>query len=473
MRLNKVAICDEGRRITYNEVFAEVDKFENLLSTEKIARKHRQNVGLICSNSAEYIIISLGILQYEDIIVPIAPEHSTFEIASFIQNMSIATILVEKAHTFKVERLDLQFIKEVKILTKQFLLYKQKVKVEVLDKFIAINPAFIRFTSGTTGLSKGVVISHERIMERIVTANQVLRITENDNVIWVLSMSYHFAVTIILFLYEGCTITICPNGKAESIYNVMTEGTFIYASPYHYSMMIGSNLFDHLTLKEIRMAVSTTVHLTEKLAKSFFERFGIILSQAYGIIEIGLPCINTVNDVGKIASVGLPLPNVQVDIRNCEKYDKHKGIGEIFVKAPGMFNAYFYPWTLAEDLLDNGWFKTGDVGYFLPSGELMIEGRNNNVINFVGMKVFPEEIENVLLEHPNVSDALIYEGSHEKYGSIVMADIVKNIKTKTTESELLHYCSERLAQYKIPKIIRFVDYLPKKVSGKNIRNIHN
>ena len=162
------------------------------------------------------------------------------------------------------------------------------------SEYYKINPAFIRFSSGTTGASKGVVLSHEAILERTDAADKGLRITSEDTVLWVLSMSFHFVVTILLFLRRAATIVLCSHDFPGSLVEGVAKhkGTFIYASPFHYNLLARSDLLSPGSLSNVRLAVSTAMQLPAAIAEQFSEKFGFELAEAYGIIEVGLPFIN-------------------------------------------------------------------------------------------------------------------------------------------------------------------------------------
>jgi long-chain acyl-CoA synthetase len=290
-------------------------------------------------------------------------------------------------------------------------------------------------------------------------------ITSQDTVFWVLSMSFHFVVTILLFLRRGATIVLCgarfPDALIEGIRT--HNGTFIYASPFHYSLLSRADSRVGDELKNIRCAVSTAMKLPEPVAEDFFARFGFELTEAYGIIEVGLPFIRLSGAREKRGSVGKPLPDFEIAL---DKKDAD-GVGEIRIRGKGMLDAYYSPWQSREDILSDGWFKTGDLGKLDRDGFLFIVGRGKDVINFVGMKVFALEVESVLNQHPQVKESLVYGAAHPQYGQLPMAKIVvREGQGAPDVSDLRRYCYQHLAQYKVPKDFEIVDELPKTASGK-------
>jgi long-chain acyl-CoA synthetase len=280
-------------------------------------------------------------------------------------------------------------------------------------------------------------------------------------------MSYHFVVTILLFLRRAATIVLCGSEFPSSLIDglVRHRGTFVYAAPFHYQIITNSSIFSTDAFTDVRLAVSTAMRLPGSDARRFHERFGVELAEAYGIIEVGLPFVNCSRDPARQGSVGSILPDYEARIENADA----EGIGEVYLRGKGMFDAYFSPWGGRDQVLQDGWFKTGDLGRLDSDGFLFLAGRENNVINFAGMKVFPDEVESVLNQHPAVRESLVYARAHPQYGELPCADIVLGGDTEQSEldaTEIRKFCYQRLAPYKVPKDFRRVPQLDRTASGK-------
>jgi long-chain acyl-CoA synthetase len=273
-------------------------------------------------------------------------------------------------------------------------------------------------------------------------------------------MSFHFVVTILLFLRKGATIVICGSPLPEALINALKQHpiTLIYASPIHYRLLTTSATVSPNAFKTLRLAVSTAVRLPEQVAKDFFNRFQIQLAEAYGVIEVGLPFLTRQTGEFRPGQLGRPLPAYTV---RCAED------GTVHLRGKGLFDGYFSPWTPYPLRASDGWFDTGDLGELDSEGCLTLVGRIKAVINFAGMKIFPQEVEEVLNQFPAIAESLVMGEPHPEYGQLPCAQLVLAPGVQTlNERELLTFCKKHLATHKIPKSFRCVDQLPKTASGK-------
>lgn len=420
-------------------------------------------VGLHCSSGREYIILNYAVWRLGGCVVPIPIELTEPEKQEICRTICMDFVVSEKRALGFVK----PFQKDGETdLSPRSLVMAIASPREHPAGFSDVNAAFIRFTSGTTGASKGVVLSHETVRDRILAANDALHIGPQDRVVWLLSMSYHFTVSIVGYLTFGATIVLPLNHFAEAVLKatVQHQGTLIYASPVHYAWMAKSPSAPDLS--RLRLAVSTTTALDAATAESFYNRFGIPLTQALGVIEIGLPCINIDFAREHSAAIGRVLPAYRLRMEDVGLGDN---LREIVFAGKGFLDAYYDPWRPRRQIMPDGWFHTGDVGELTADGCLFIRGRIKEVISVAGMKFFPQEVEQVLLSHPQVRDACVFSQRDARLGEVPCARVVFKDGAECTESELLDYCKRRLAAYKLPQRIEFADNLRRTASGKVVR----
>lgn len=339
------------------------------------------------------------------------------------------------------------------------------------EAFRALGPAYLRFTSGTTSERKGVILSHRRVAERLDAANQALGVGPEDRVLWLLPMAHHFVVSILLYLRSGATLLLPRSPLARPILELAArEGaTLLYASPFHHHLL--SKDASGIGLESVRLAISTAEGLRGDVADRFRERFGRPLSQALGIIEVGLPVANLAEAESKSLALGRPLPAYDVWLRD-ETGARLAGpgsperTGEICIRGPGLFDAYLAPWTPSGPLLEPDGFRTGDQGFWDADGTLFLAGRRRNRINMAGMKFFCEEVEAVLERHPAVAECRVSARAHPRLGEIPVAEVVPRPGRAPKRRDLLAHCRAELPTYKVPREFRVVAALERTPTGK-------
>jgi len=454
-RLDKIAIVESSRRISYGELQSTVERVAAELKTQHIHAFDR--VALLCHDSIDYVVLSLAVLSINAAIVPMAPDLMSDERTAIPERMDVHFVLADASLSNDpagiILSASLGLVRTIRLIPRT-------ASQTIRQNYTAIRPAFIRFSSGTTGASKGVVLSHETILDRTDAANDGLNITSADTIAWVLSMSFHFVVTILLFLRKGATLIICGTPILDAIVRTLQqhEITLIYASPIHYRLLTTSASITPEHFKCLRMAVSTAIRLPEQIAQDFVKHYNIHLTEAYGVIEVGLPFVHQHSDVFHSGHLGHPLPAYTV---TCTQN------GEVLIRGKGLFDGYFSPWHPYPLRETDGWFNTGDVGELSSDGSLTLVGRMKTVINFSGMKIFPQEVEDVLNLFPSVAESLVYGEPHPEYGQLPCAKLVLTPETtKLNERELLQFCRSHLSTHKIPKSFICVASLPKTANGK-------
>jgi acyl-coenzyme A synthetase/AMP-(fatty) acid ligase len=355
----------------------------------------------------------------------------------------------------------------IELATEKFAFSFTGVDREVVYAAHVHNPAFVRFTSGTTGKSKGVVVSHESVIERIEAANAVLELGPQDTVVWVLPMAYHFIVSIVLYVRFGAAIAVAKDFLARNILEISNQynGTLLYASPMQIRLL--ANDRSNSMMSSLKKVISTSAGIGYDVCLDFKNRFGLTVSQAYGIIEIGLPMINFEKSEEHPDAVGFALPGYTVDILDDNYEVLPEGeIGHLAIKGPGMFDAYLFPSRMRNEVLKNGYFLTADYASKTKEGLVKIEGRAKSVINISGIKIFPEEVEAVLETIPGVKLARISSSPHPLMGQIIEGELVLNEGSELNVDDVLSYCRSRLSSFKTPQRLRIVASLPMTKTGK-------
>ncbi|MDJ0786929.1 MAG: class I adenylate-forming enzyme family protein [Myxococcota bacterium] len=414
-----------------------------------------ERCGLVARQGPAFVEHALGILAAGGCLVPIPDDHRDAVLDAFLGRAGIER-LVRESEGFAVETPDV----------------KGPLGDAEERAFRALGPAYLRFTSGTTSTRKGVVLGHASIEARLRAANEALGIGEDDAILWLLPMAHHFVVSILLYLRRGATLLLPASSLAPDILSLAGEGhaTVLYASPYHYNLLARDA--SERTLPDVRLAISTAEGLRAEIAEAFRSRFGIPLTQALGIIEVGLPVWNDRDPAGKPTALGRPLPAYEVWLRG-EDGQPLAGpgdatqTGEVCIRGPGLLDAYLDPWLPAAEILEPDGFRTGDQGYFDADGDLHLVGRRANRINMAGMKFFCEEVEAVLEQHPAIERSRVHARTHPHLGEIPVVDVVvAEGAAAPGRKDLAAFCKGRLPAYKIPREVRVVASLDETVTGK-------
>jgi long-chain acyl-CoA synthetase len=441
-------------RMTYRALVEEIDR--KLDGWKSVEVHPGDRCGLKAPQGIEFITTSLAILDKGLCLVPISDDYSGDSLETFRVRAGLH-FLCEEANNFDLYALPVP----------------DAVDGDGDKTYRSLDPAYLRFTSGTTNERKGVILSHRAILERLEAANKALEVTPDDRIVWLLPMAHHLVVSIFLYLRFGATILLPGSILPRPILEMAREeeATFFYASPYHYQL-----LADEARSAEwpgsVRLAISTASGLTEGTANSFFDTTGLPLVQALGVIEVGLPAMNIRHGAEKPLSLGQVLPDYEVwlradDGRPVKERGPDRGVGEICLRGPGLFDAYLSPWRLAASIMEPDGFRTGDLGYFDEEGDLFMLGRRHNRINMAGMKFFCEEVEVEINQHPKILECRVFGEEHDHLGEVPVVEVVPiDPNDPPTLREIYEYCLPRLNRHKVPTDLRVVDRIAKTPTGK-------
>jgi acyl-coenzyme A synthetase/AMP-(fatty) acid ligase len=455
------AVHDEYGSITFLELFTEAEELKKQLVASGI--KEGMGIGVMAANSRYFIIGIFAAVGTGAAVMPMSPQLKKAEIDEILQEAKLHAIIDDRSAAQPLDTVDTVIPMKIGSFRFGFTGVDESV---AFAPFVH-EPAFLRFTSGTTGKSKGVIVSHQSVLDRIEGANNGLKLEPGDTVIWVLPMAYHFMVSIILYVKFGAAIAVAKDFLAKNIIEItnLHKGTMLYASPVQIRLL--SNDTGTEQMPSLKKVISTSAGIGLDVCKAFKQRFSIDVSQAYGIIEIGLPILNYTKSDEHPEAVGYAQPGYTVDMLDEHYKPLPNGqTGILGIKGPGMFDAYLLPPALSKDVLKNGYFITADYASKAVDGLIKVEGRSKSVINISGLKVFPEEVEAVLEMIPEIKQARISSSPHPLLGQIIEAEVVLKEGAEIEVEDVLTYCKKRLSAFKAPQRLKVVDSLPMTGSGK-------
>lgn len=345
------------------------------------------------------------------------------------------------------------------------------------------DPAFLQYTGGTTGVSKGAILMHSNIIANVEQMRLWLDVgyrnkgrPENTNFICALPLYHILALTVnaMIGIQQGACNVLIPNPR--DIPGFVKE---LQKAPFHilpgintlFNGLMENAEFQKLDFKPLILTLGGGMAVQRPVAERWEKMTGCMITEGYGLSETSPVAIaNVLNATEFSGTIGLPLPSTDVVIRDDDGHDVPLGeVGEICIRGPQVMKGYWNrPEETAKVIFSDGYFRTGDMGFMDQAGFTKIVDRKKDMILVSGFNVYPNEIEEVAAEHPDVVEAAAIGIANEHSGEVVKLFVVRR-NPELTEDELKAFCSERLTNYKRPRVIEFRDSLPKSNVGKILR----
>jgi malonyl-CoA/methylmalonyl-CoA synthetase len=326
--------------------------------------------------------------------------------------------------------------------------------------------ALLVFTSGTTGTPKGVPLSHANLLATSAAIEVAWRWTAGDRLLLALPLFHVHGLGVGLHgtLLAGASAVILPRFDADAVLDgiAATRATLMFGVPTMWVRLAASPRVAELAA--LRLCVSGSAPLDPSTFAALETGIGSPVIERYGMTETGMLVSNPYDGERRAGSVGLALPGVEVRLE--ERGGAGEPAGEILVRGPNVFAGYLGG-VGADAFTADGWFRTGDLGRADSDGYLRIVGRSKELIITGGFNVYPRDVEEVLRDHPGVADVAVVGVPDREWGERVVACIVA--ADAADAEELLAWAAERLAPYKRPRQVRFVDELPRNALGKVVR----
>jgi long-chain acyl-CoA synthetase len=434
------ACVDTKEKISYADLMLRVNAVAEWLKARGCRPFDR--CGLYCPEGPEFLVNALGILSAGLAVAPISINVPPQELDRIIGAAGLHWLLGANKKLVRFP-------------------FAGFVDTQEDHAYRATEPAYIRFTSGTTGPRKGVLLGHNTILDRLATADAILRITPQDGVWFRLPMADHFVVSILLYLSRGASVITTRTEEPKILSQLVSEfrPTIIYGSPESYSVLI-----EKLSggLATVRLAICTTTLLAPKTRNAFQSRFGRPLNPALGIIEVGLVTLNQRED--KPDSIGTSMPGYQVTLLDENGVKVPSGrAGELYVNGPGVLDAYLAPWRPRSQILGTDGYATGDFATMDETGYLRLVGRSKNRLEVNGLHFFCEELEQIINGYPGVQESLVFI---DRTTRSLSAEIVSQNESFQGLADFLH---QRLDPRQVPVSFRRVEALPRTANGKLLR----
>ncbi len=513
---DNMALFYEGVKYTYRELGELVDRAANGFA--KLGVKKGDSVAIMLPNCPQFIVSYFGALKCGAAIVPINPLAMPKELRIYLQDIGAKTIVTLNFFYKVVDAVRDETNLENVIVTAawdpmsrilQILAPRTKYKKEMKEvpplregdltwkdfmentvpepPSVAIDPAkdlaVYQFTGGTTGVPKAAMLTHDNLKancEQCSAWMAWMAEKGKESFVAALPIQHIFGQTISmnLALSWGSSIILIPN--ARDIKNLMKRINDMRPTFFPIVATMAIAIYSHpevakYNLTSLKLSIAGAMALPPEVTKRFEVATNSIIIEGYGLTEASpVTHANPLDkDLRKIGSIGLPFPSTDcriVDLEDKAKVLQPGEVGELAVKGPQVMLGYHNrPNETADVLTKDGWLITGDIAKMDEEGWTYIVDRKKDLINASGYKVWPNEVEEVLFEHPKVQEAAVIGIPDETRGETVKAFIVLKPSQSSTREEIRAFCKERMAVYKVPTDIEFVETLPKTMVGKVLR----
>jgi len=470
--------------------FKTVDYLSNNIASTMV--EHGINKGdriaLYCINSDAFAIAYLAIVKAGAVVVPInlllTPTEITYLLNdSDAKGLFYHEVFDQSVAAFRDHAPNLECIMRIGAAVSDIESNKSDLDFKVIIKktgkapTVAFDPkndlAAILYTSGTTGKPKGAMLTHHNIASNTLSVLETVKMIPGEDVlVAVLPMFHAFASTVCMLtpLLRGLTILPVTKFEPELLANTISDGggTILCAVPSMYNVLLNMNESQVKKMSGLRFCLSGGAAMPENIMKKFEEKFGLLVYEGYGPTECSpVTTVNPIHGTRKTLSVGPPLKYVDVCIKDIEGNELPDGqIGELCVKGPNVMKGYWHRDNDTKASFFGEWFRTGDLGKRDEDNYFYIVDRIKDLIIVNGMNVYPRIVEEVLYQHPDITECAVIGQQDELHGEIVIAYLVTQSGIALSAADMRHFCRDKLGRYQIPKKFHFVDGLPKNATGK-------
>ena len=343
--------------------------------------------------------------------------------------------------------------------------------------------AVILYTSGTTGQPKGAELRHRNMRDNAMLGEKLFGASaeDPDTFLCVLPLFHSFGQTVIqngAAAYGGTVVMLPRFEPAAALELMQSEGiTFFAGVPTMYWGLLGAldDAVDVAKIKDnLRVAVAGGSALPVEVHKDFETKFGVTILEGYGLSETSpVASFSPLGEGVRVGSIGKPVPGVEMKLIQPDSWDEvewsEDTIGEIAIKGHNIMKGYYGRPDATDEAIQDGWFRTGDLGRRDADGWYYIVDRSKDMIIRGGYNVYPREVEEVLMSHPDVSLAAVIGVPHDSHGEEIKAVVILNDGASVTEDELVEWGKKEMAAYKYPRVIEFVPSLPMTATGKILK----
>ena len=469
----------EGRDYRYSDALAASSRLAGALADLGVSKGDR--VAVQVDKSPETILLYLACLQIGGVYLPLNTGYTGEEIRYFLSDAEPALFVCRPTNLDEARRIAEESgcpVVETLGARRDGSLMKAAERARPREDIVTVGErdlAAILYTSGTTGRSKGAMLTHRNLGSNASTLAEAWHFSEDDRLIHALPIfhTHGLFVACNVTLMAGSSMRFLPKFDADVIFDEMSCGTVLMGVPTFYTRLVQDDRLTLETAAKMRLFVSGSAPLTAETHREFEQKTGHAILERYGMTETNMNTSNPYDGERRAGTVGFPLPGVEVRISDREtgKEVSRGEIGMLQVRGPNVFIGY---WRMLEktreELLEDGFFLTGDLAMVDERGYIDIVGRDKDLVISGGYNVYPKEVEQVIDELEAVQESAVIGVSHPDFGEGVTAVVVPEAGAVLDEAKVLAYPQDQLAKYKHPKRVFFADTLPRNTMGKVQKN---
>jgi len=478
-----IALVSRGEVTTYGKLRQQVAALRGGLVELGLERGDR--VAILSGNNWYFVVSYLAALGAGLVAVPLNPQAPAPEVTLELQTTGARAVVVTPAASVAFAGIDRAAVPDL-----TFVIETAGVDLPnaiVLDDLLASDPvamvdrsaddlAVLMFTSGTAGASRAAMLSHGNLLANLeqIQAAPGRHQYDNDVVFGLLPLFHIFGLNVVLnlSLQSGASVLLIERFDPSSAIEAVErhEVTMMSGPPTMWAAL--ASLGDmSSSFRSVRVAVSGAAKLSRDVVDLVRNNLGIELAEGYGLTETSAVVTSAHGTDAAVGSIGPVLPGIEMRLVDHDGEDALVGdSGEIWVRGPNVFSGYWNdPDATRAAITPEGWLRTGDIGVVDDDGFVYLIDRAKDLIIVSGFNVFPAEIEDVLLEHPAIDRAAVIGVPHPHTGEAVKAYVVLLPGVSADEDNVIAFCADRLARYKCPSKVMFVEDLPSNVTGKVLR----